>query len=183
MAGTPATTTMAMTRGMASLSLTSSLRPLLPSRNPSALCNRDNRNIRLRSRSLTSLAKCVHRKRAPTLIRAMSDSSSSSGLEDSVKKTVSENPVVVYSKTWCSYSGQVKSLFRRLGLDPLVVELDQMGQQGSQIQKVLEGLTGQRTVPNVFIGGKHIGGCSDTIELYQKGELENLLSEANARKA
>lgn len=100
-----------------------------------------------------------------------------------MKKTVGENPVVVYSKTWCSYSGQVKSLFRRLGLDPLVVELDQMGQQGSQIQKVLEGLTGQRTVPNVFIGGKHIGGCSDTIELYQKGELENLLSEANARKA
>nr|GMD69096.1 monothiol glutaredoxin-S10 [Ipomoea batatas] len=181
MAGTPATTTMAMTRGMASLSLTSSLRPLLPPRNTSTLCNRDNRNIRLR-RSLTSLEKCVNRKRAPTLIRAMSDSSSS-GLEDSVKKTVGENPVVVYSKTWCSYSGQVKSLFRRLGLDPLVVELDQMGQQGSQIQKVLEGLTGQRTVPNVFIGGKHIGGCSDTIELYQKGELENLLSEANARKA
>nr|GMD64205.1 monothiol glutaredoxin-S10 [Ipomoea batatas] len=157
---------------MASLSLTSSLRPLLPPRNTSTLCNRDNRNIRLR-RSLTSLEKCVNRKRAPTLIRAMSGSSSS-GLEDSVKKTVGENPVVVYSKTWCSYSGQVKSLFRRLGLDPLVVELDQMGQQGSQIQKVLEGLTGQRTVPNVFI---------DTIELYQKGELENLLSEANARKS
>nr|GMD61093.1 monothiol glutaredoxin-S10-like [Ipomoea batatas] len=160
MAGTPATTTMAMTRGMASLSLTSSLRPLLPPRSTSTLCNRDNRNIRL-CRSLTSLAKCVNRKRAPTLIRAMSDSSRS-GLEDSVKKTVSENPVVVYSKTWCSYSGQVKSLFRRLGLDPLVVELDRMGQQGSQIQKVLEGLTGQRTVPNVFIGGKHIGGCSGT---------------------
>nr|GEX23144.1 monothiol glutaredoxin-S10-like [Tanacetum cinerariifolium] len=50
-----------------------------------------------------------------------------SRLEDTVKKTVSDNPVVVYSKTWCSYSMEVKSLFNRLGVHPLVVELDQMG--------------------------------------------------------
>ncbi|GJX65711.1 monothiol glutaredoxin-S10 [Tanacetum coccineum] len=74
-----------------------------------------------------------------------------SRLEDTVKKTVSDNPVVVYSKTWCSYSMEVKSLFNRLGVQPLVVELDQMGAQGPQLQKVLERLTGQHTVPNVFI--------------------------------
>ncbi|KAJ0512484.1 putative glutaredoxin, Thioredoxin-like superfamily [Helianthus annuus] len=50
-----------------------------------------------------------------------------SRLEESVKKTVTDNPVVVYSKTWCSYSSEVKSLFNRLGVEPLVVELDQMG--------------------------------------------------------
>ncbi|KHG02148.1 Monothiol glutaredoxin-S10 [Gossypium arboreum] len=32
--------------------------------------------------------------------------------------------------------------------------------QGPQVQKLLEWLTGQHTVPNVFIGGKHIGGCT-----------------------
>ncbi|GKU86164.1 hypothetical protein SLEP1_g726 [Rubroshorea leprosula] len=32
--------------------------------------------------------------------------------------------------------------------------------QGPQLQKILERLTGQHTVPNVFIGGKHIGGCT-----------------------
>lgn len=105
-----------------------------------------------------------------------------SRLEETVKKTITENPVVVYSKTWCSYSSEVKSLFKRLGVQPLVVELDQMGPQGPQLQKVLERLTGQHTVPNVFIGGKHIGGCTDTVKLYRKGELEPLLSEAGASK-
>ncbi|XP_022954295.1 glutaredoxin-C5, chloroplastic-like [Cucurbita moschata] len=123
----------------------------------------------------------------PMSIRAVSSSSSSSSssfgsrLEESVKTTITQNPVVVYSKTWCSYSSEVKALFKRLGAQPLVIELDELGPQGPQLQKVLERLTGQHTVPNVFIGGKHIGGCTDTVKLYRKGELEPLLSEANAK--
>ncbi|XP_019178552.1 PREDICTED: monothiol glutaredoxin-S10-like [Ipomoea nil] len=125
--------------------------------------------------------KFSSRKQCPTQIRAVSGSFGSR-MEESVKRTVGENPVVVYSKTWCSYSSEVKVLFKRLGVEPLVIELDEMGPQGPQLQKVLERLTGQHTVPNVFIGGKHIGGCTDTIKLYRKGELEPLLSEASARK-
>ncbi|GLU07847.1 hypothetical protein SLE2022_247870 [Rubroshorea leprosula] len=117
----------------------------------------------------------------PISIRAMA-SSFGSRLEESVKKTVAENPVVVYSKTWCSYSSEVKALFKKFGVEPLVVELDELGAQGLQLQKILERLTGQHTVPNVFIGGKHIGGCTDTVKLYRKGELEPLLSEANSKK-
>lgn len=98
-----------------------------------------------------------------------------------MKKTVVENPVVVYSKTWCSYSSEVKSLFKKLGVEPLVIELDELGPQGPQLQKVLERLTGQHTVPNVFIGGRHIGGCTDTVKLYRKGDLEPLLSEATSK--
>ncbi|CAH8361197.1 unnamed protein product [Eruca vesicaria subsp. sativa] len=117
--------------------------------------------------------------------RAMSSSSSSSSspssLEETVKNTVAENPVVVYSKSWCSYSSEVKSLFNGLQVKPLVIELDELGAEGSQLQNVLEKLTGQYTVPNVFIGGKHIGGCSDTLQLYNKGELEPMLAEANAK--
>ncbi|GLT28215.1 hypothetical protein SLA2020_031640 [Shorea laevis] len=116
----------------------------------------------------------------PISIRVMA-SSFGSRLEKNVKKTVADNPVVVYSKTWCSYSSEVKALFKRLGVEPLVIELDELGAQGPQLQKVLERLTGQHTVPNVFIGGKHIGGCTDTMKLYQKGELEPLLSEANPK--
>ncbi|KAK8694068.1 hypothetical protein V6N13_071630 [Hibiscus sabdariffa] len=121
------------------------------------------------------------RKRTkPMSIRGMV-SSSDSDLEETVKKTVADNPVVVYSKSWCPYSSEVKSLFKKLGVEPSVIELDELGAQGSQLQNVLEQLTGQRTVPNVFIGGKHIGGCTDTVELYQNGELESLLSDANAK--
>ncbi|KAL9676510.1 hypothetical protein QQ045_004724 [Rhodiola kirilowii] len=117
-------------------------------------------------------------------IRCLSDSVPSfvSQLEESVKKTVADNAVVVYSKTWCSYSSEVKSLFNEIGVQPLVIELDELGAQGTQIQKVLEIITGQHTVPNVFIGGKHIGGCTDTVNLHWKGELQSLLAEATNKK-
>ncbi|KAH0941163.1 hypothetical protein HID58_000800 [Brassica napus] len=114
-------------------------------------------------------------------VRAMSSSSFESGMEESVKKTVADNTVVVYSKTWCPYCSEVKTLFKRLGVQPLVVELDELGPQGTQLQKVLETLTGQRTVPSVFVGGKHIGGCTDTVNLNRKGELELMLAEANGK--
>ncbi|XP_045831341.1 monothiol glutaredoxin-S10-like [Trifolium pratense] len=124
-----------------------------------------------------------------TFPRAMSSSPSPSSsspsfgsrLEETVKNTLSQNPVVVYSKSWCSYCSEVKSLFNKLGVQPLVIELDELGPQGPQLQKLLERITGQYTVPNVFIGGNHIGGCTDTLKLYRKGELETLLSEAVAK--
>ncbi|KAL8139015.1 hypothetical protein V2J09_005016 [Rumex salicifolius] len=78
-----------------------------------------------------------------------SSASFGSRMEESFKKKISENLVVVYSKTWCSYCSEVKSLFKRLGIDPLVIELDELGAQGPQLQKMLERLTGQYTVPNV----------------------------------
>ena len=46
---------------------------------------------------------------------------------------------------------------------------------GSDYQDVLEELTKQRTVPNVFINGQHIGGCDKTVELYSNGTLSKLL--------
>ncbi|XP_062092260.1 monothiol glutaredoxin-S10-like isoform X2 [Humulus lupulus] len=64
-----------------------------------------------------------------------------------------------------------------------VIELDEMGAQGPELQKLLERLIGQHTVPNVFIGGKHIGGCSETVKLHGKGELEPLLTEIKNKKA
>ncbi|KAL6900621.1 hypothetical protein ACP4OV_005297 [Aristida adscensionis] len=105
------------------------------------------------------------------------DSSFGSRMEESVRRTVADNPVVIYSKSWCSYCMEVKALFKRIGVQPHVIELDHMGAQGPQLQKVLERLTGQSTVPNVFIGGKHVGGCTDTVKLHRKGELATMLSE------
>ncbi|KAL4558607.1 hypothetical protein LXL04_036808 [Taraxacum kok-saghyz] len=136
-------------------------------------------NTNFHSQKASSKRVFTIRKHGAHKIHAMT-ASFGSRLEETVKKTITDNPVVVYSKSWCSYSSEVKSLFNRLGVQPLVVELDQMGAQGPQLQKVLERLTGQHTVPNVFIGGKHIGGCSETVKLHRKGELEALLEEAKS---
>ncbi|BFG42810.1 hypothetical protein CerSpe_290840 [Prunus speciosa] len=164
----------------ASVSLNSAR--ILSSTNKSSICSAPlSNNCSPRGSSSISLFSINGSRRWRSFsVKAMA-SSFGSRLEESVKKTVDENPVVVYSKTWCSYSSEVKSLFKRLGVEPMVIELDELGPQGPQLQKVLERLTGQHTVPNVFIGGEHIGGCTDTVKLYRKGELEPLLSEAKAK--
>ncbi len=52
----------------------------------------------------------------------------------------------------------------------------------SQYQDNLEQISGQRTVPNVFINGKHIGGCDAVVRLYSTGELAKLLVKGTQEK-
>ena len=56
-----------------------------------------------------------------------------------------------------------------------ILELDKEA-EGSDIQAYLKDKTGQSSVPNVFINGKHIGGNSDLQELNSKGELQKLIA-------
>ncbi|KAK4417790.1 Glutaredoxin [Sesamum alatum] len=95
------------------------------------------------------------------------------------KELVSTNSVVVFSKTYCPFCVTVKELLTKLGASFKAIELDKEG-DGSEIQSALAEWTGQRTVPNVFIGGKHIGGCDATTALHNQGKLVPLLTEAGA---
>jgi glutaredoxin len=62
-----------------------------------------------------------------------------------------------------------------------ILDLDTLDSDGPLIQMELLMKTGQRTVPSVFIGGKHMGGNSDVQLLYQGGKLQSLLDQV-ARK-
>lgn len=83
----------------------------------------------------------------------------------------------MFSKSYCPYCKQTKSLLSELGAKAYIIELDQVS-DGSQIQEALEEITGQRTVPNVFINHKHLGGNSDLQG--KKSQLPDLLKEAGA---
>jgi glutaredoxin len=107
--------------------------------------------------------------------------SSSSGLEQQLRELVASQPVVVFSKSWCGFCAQVKSLMQELQAPARIIELDELGNDGLELQNLLYAWTGQRTVPNVFIGGKHIGGCSETMEAYERGELVTLIKEAKRK--
>ncbi|PSR96702.1 Glutaredoxin-C1 like [Actinidia chinensis var. chinensis] len=96
-----------------------------------------------------------------------------------VKEIVNSTPVVVFSKTYCGYCTNVKQLLSQLGATYKVIELDEES-DGSETQSALAEWTGQRTVPNVFIGGKHVGGCDMVMQKHQRGELVPLLTEAGA---
>ncbi|EPS66621.1 glutaredoxin [Genlisea aurea] len=95
------------------------------------------------------------------------------------KEIVDSNAVVVFSKSYCPFCSKVKKLLAELGASFRAVELDVEG-DGSEIQAALAEWTGQRTVPNVFIGGKHIGGCDATTGIHKEGKLVPLLTEAGA---
>ncbi|KHN97290.1 Thioredoxin-like fold protein [Metarhizium album ARSEF 1941] len=95
-----------------------------------------------------------------------------------VQQIIDKHNIVVFSKSYCPYCKQTKETFKKLGAKIEVLELDQIP-DGAELQDALEDISGQRTVPNVYIKQKHIGGNSDVQSLYKEGKLEALVKEAN----
>ncbi|KAK3723573.1 Glutaredoxin [Vermiconidia calcicola] len=90
---------------------------------------------------------------------------------------IDNNAVAVFSKSYCPYCKSTKSLLSEMGVKPYIIELDQVD-DGAAIQDALEEMTQQRSVPNVFIDHKHIGGNSELQG--KKQQLPQLLKDANA---
>jgi len=100
-----------------------------------------------------------------------------SATKTKVQSIIDENPVTVFSKSYCPYCRSAKQLLSEKGAKFYAIELDQVD-DGSAMQSALGEMTGQTTVPNIFIAQKHIGGNSDLQA--KKGELPSLLKEAGA---
>jgi glutaredoxin 3 len=81
--------------------------------------------------------------------------------------------VVVYSTPFCGYCGAAKRLLAGKGAD--VTEIDVMFDP-EQRQKMMDKSGGRRTVPQIFIDGRHIGGFDDLSALEASGELDRLLA-------
>ena len=105
----------------------------------------------------------------------MPTSASAAGtLEEQIQETIAGSKVVVYSKSWCPFCLKTKKTFDSMGIEYTAIELDQL-LDGEAIQATLLELTEQRTVPNVFVAGKHLGGNDDTQRAAASGKLKELL--------
>ncbi|KAK3055473.1 Glutaredoxin [Extremus antarcticus] len=93
------------------------------------------------------------------------------------QEIIDNNAVAVFSKSYCPYCKATKSLLSEMGVKPYIIELDQVD-DGAAIQDALEDITHQRSVPNIFIDHKHIGGNSELQS--KKSQLPQLLKDANA---
>ena len=85
------------------------------------------------------------------------------------------NPVKMYTTQVCPYCQRAKRLLEQRGvnhIEEIRVDL-QPGLRETMVQ-----LTGRRTVPQIFIGETHVGGCDDLIALDQRGGLSALLGTA-----
>ncbi len=92
---------------------------------------------------------------------------------EQLSDVVTKHQVVVVSKPSCPFCRRVLSLLSGYeGIDMVV--LDASANPDWQRQNIA--LTSQRTVPSVFVNGKHIGGCDDTTAVHSNGTLGKMLS-------
>jgi glutaredoxin 3 len=80
--------------------------------------------------------------------------------------------VIIYTTNYCPYCTKVKQLFRNKGVE--FSEIDLTNDETGRLV-LIEKAGGRKTVPQVFIDGKHFGGCDDLYSLDAKGELDSLL--------
>jgi len=94
----------------------------------------------------------------------------------------SEQPVVMFALEWCEFSWSVRRFLKDMGVSFRSVDLDSVAMQadglGGDIRKALRARTGQATIPQIFIGGVHVGGAVDVLARHDRGELEPLLRKA-----
>ena len=82
-------------------------------------------------------------------------------------------PVRMYTTQVCPFCQRAKALLRQRGVQAIdEVRVDLVpGERAKMVE-----LTGRRTVPQIFIGATHVGGCDDLIALDQRGALMPLLN-------
>lgn len=82
----------------------------------------------------------------------------------------------MYSTTWCGYCQRARGLLQRKGVQVHEIKVDEdPGQRDVMITKS----GGRRTVPQIFIGERHVGGYDDLAALDRAGELDKLLTQAH----
>ncbi len=81
--------------------------------------------------------------------------------------------VKMYTTQVCPYCVRAKALLKQRGVSEIEeIRIDLDPAQREQMMAI----TGRRTVPQIFIGATHVGGCDDLVALDQRGELAALLA-------
>ena len=88
--------------------------------------------------------------------------------------------VEIYTQHYCPYCNWAKELLSRKGVHFREIDVTGNGQIRQQMSKRANGRT---TVPQIFIGDTHVGGCDDLYALEDAGKLDALLTRDESRPA
>ena len=95
-----------------------------------------------------------------------------------------DEPVVLFALEWCEFSWSVRKLFSAIGVAYRSIDLDSVAYQehnwGGEIRAALRERIGLPTIPQVFVGGQHIGGATETLDAFNEGRLQSLLRQHGA---
>lgn len=82
--------------------------------------------------------------------------------------------IKMYTGAYCPYCTMAKQFLKQLGVTEIEeIRTDLLPDAFTEMQQI----TGQRTVPQIFIGNTHVGGFTDLYALHQKGGLQELLNQ------
>jgi len=94
-----------------------------------------------------------------------------------------ENPVVLFALEWCEFCWSVRKMFAEYEIPYRAVDLDSVAYQennkGGEIRKAIEQHTGLKTIPQIYVGAKHVGGASETFDAVRNGSMQKMLKENN----
>ncbi len=100
-----------------------------------------------------------------------------------VDKIIADEPVVLFALEWCEFCWSVRKMFAAAGISYRSVDLDSVALQtdnlGGEMRPVLREKTGAPTIPQIFVGGVHVGGATETFDAFNDGSLKTMLSEAD----
>ena len=80
--------------------------------------------------------------------------------------------IEVYSSLWCPFCTRAKALLDRKGVEYREIDVDR---DPNLRQQMMQRAGGRRTVPQIFVDGRHVGGSDDLAALERAGELDALL--------
>jgi cysteine synthase A len=96
-----------------------------------------------------------------------------------------EQPVTLFALEWCEFCWSVRRLFAKHGIPYRSVDLDsveyQQGGRGGQIRAALTARTAVATIPQIFVGGEFLGGCTDLFDAYRQGRFQQLLEKSDVQ--
>ena len=98
-----------------------------------------------------------------------------------IKQSISDpgEPVIIFALEWCEFCWSVRKFFKKVGIEYHAIELDsvayQEGARGRAIRNALAELTSMETIPQVFIGGEFVGGCTDVFDSWKQGDIQERL--------
>ena len=92
------------------------------------------------------------------------------------------SPVVMFALEWCEFCWSVRRLFAAAGIPFRSVDLDgpdwRQDDRAGAMRRALHVRTGAPTIPQVFVGGVHVGGATDTFDAFNAGRLQDRLRAA-----
>ena len=83
--------------------------------------------------------------------------------------------VIMYSTSWCGYCARARRLLAQKGAEIEEIDLDMV----SNARAEMYARSNRRTVPQIFIGERHVGGSDELLELEAAGQLDSLLNGPN----